>query len=129
MSEAAEIEPYAMWTPDCQGKQDFDGPIISVSTRYYPGPGGGGFMQMDISNGSSVTTTQPYGPQPTAHAAIHLRVGPREEHDGGGNYLIWKQKEFAAETEAGVKAQVEAWTRDMMGEIIANMGGLGAFKG
>jgi len=24
------------WTKDCQGKQDFDFPVVYVSTRYYP---------------------------------------------------------------------------------------------
>jgi len=26
----------AKWTLDCQGKQDFDFPVLSVSCRYYP---------------------------------------------------------------------------------------------
>ena len=24
------------WTQDCMGKQDYDGPIVHVSTRYWP---------------------------------------------------------------------------------------------
>lgn len=27
----------AKWTHDCQGKMDYDGNILSISTRYWPG--------------------------------------------------------------------------------------------
>ena len=36
------MQPYAMWTDDCQGKKDYDGNMVSISTRYWPGPSGGG---------------------------------------------------------------------------------------
>ena len=35
----------ARWTDDCCGKRDFDGPIISISTRYWPA--GGSAMILD----------------------------------------------------------------------------------
>ncbi len=31
-----DITKVAEWTPDCQGKQDLDFEILSVSTRYWP---------------------------------------------------------------------------------------------
>jgi hypothetical protein len=30
----------AKWTNDCGGKKDYDGDILSVSTRYWPADGG-----------------------------------------------------------------------------------------
>ena len=30
-----DLKLNAKWKPDCQGKQDYDGTIIGISTRYY----------------------------------------------------------------------------------------------
>ena len=30
------LPPYFEWTDDSQGKKDYDGPLLSVSTRYWP---------------------------------------------------------------------------------------------
>jgi len=30
------MKPCAEWTDDCQGKKDYDGPIITIATRYWP---------------------------------------------------------------------------------------------
>lgn len=34
--EIKNIEFYTEWTNDCSGKQDFDFPVLRVSTRYWP---------------------------------------------------------------------------------------------
>ncbi|MEY4299492.1 MAG: hypothetical protein RIR25_728 [Verrucomicrobiota bacterium] len=94
--------PYAMWTPDCSGKQDFDGPLLSVSTRYWP--------------------------DRTAVCFIALRLGPVEQHDGGGDYLVWRRQDFAGGTETEVKHQVEMWAKAQMAYVVALLGGLAAFK-
>jgi hypothetical protein len=120
------MTPYAMWTDDCQGKKDFDGPIISISTRYWPGPEGGGSML--VRTNPLEISTLPYGPKPSAHAAIHLRLGPAEEGDGGGDYCIWREKKFEGDTEAEVKAMVELWGQEQMAEIVDLMGGMQAFR-
>ena len=120
------MKPYAMWTPDCQGKQSYDGEIISISTRYWPGPGGGGAMTFDPATGAFGTL--PYGKRPSAHSSILLNIGPREEHDGGGDYLVWRDREFEADTEAEVKALVEAWVAEQMADVVALLGGAGAFR-
>jgi hypothetical protein len=121
-----ELMPRAEWTQDCQGKQDFDGPIISVSTRYYPGPGVGGSLVLEA--GSSEFKTIPYGPQPSANSSILLRLGPKHKGDGGGDYYVWKTQDFTAPTESKTKALVEAWVTERMAEIVACMGGIGQFK-
>jgi hypothetical protein len=124
-----EIVPRAVWTQDCQGKQDFDGPLFSISSRYYPGPSGGGFMSVSNSGiGGAKIETIPYDSQPSAVSTIHLRLGPVENHDGGGDYYVWKRAEFTAPTEAEVKAQVEAWVTERMAEIVTALGGLSQFR-
>jgi hypothetical protein len=117
--------PHARWTHDCQGKQDFDGPLLAVSTRYYPGPDGGGTMV--ISPGRPIWTV-PYGPKPSPTSSIILRVGPAEEGDGGGDYYIWRRQDFEGETEADVKAQVERWVSAQMEDAVRLLGGKEAFK-
>ena len=122
------MQPYAMWTDDCQGKKDFDGPLLSVSTRYWPGPGGGAAMLVHVGPEGGKIDDLPYGSKPTAHSCIILNVGPREERDGGGDSLTWSEKEFEADTEAEVKAQVEAWVTAEMKKIVSMLGGESAFK-
>lgn len=123
------LRPRAAWTPDCQGKQDFDGPIISVSTRYWPGPGGGGPMVVETRPGRTPKITEgTYGDSPSATSAIILRLGPKEEHDGGGDYMIWREQDFRAPTEAEVKALVEDWVHEMMVDIMTALGGRRAFR-
>lgn len=120
------MKPYAHWTNDCQGKQDFDGPLLSVSTRYYPGPANKNHGTLVLHRGKE--TVLPYGAKPSAHSSIILRIGPREPDDGGGDYLVWREKKFEGETEALVKMDVETWTANQMIEIIDLLGGQLAFR-
>lgn len=108
------MKPAAKWTPDCQGKQDFDGPLLSISTRFYPGPGGGGAMLYDSRTG--VTKTVPYGPEPSAVASILFEYG--EE----GDYHVWRQQKFSALTEDQVKAEVEGWVAAQMADLAKILG-------
>ena len=36
MLETSQFKLVARWTDDCQGKKDFDGRLLSYSTRYWP---------------------------------------------------------------------------------------------
>ena len=123
-----ELKPHAGWSNDCQGKQDYDGRLISLSTRYWPGPEGGGLMTIQRENGSVKVGTAPYGSQPSAHAMIILHLGPAKKNDGGGDFLIWSQADFTAITEVEVKAQVERWAADQMRAVVDKLGGLNAFS-
>lgn len=50
----------AKWTPDCQGKKDYDGQILSISTRYWPS--GGGF--------ATFSYTEPPGKPEVDHGLV-----------------------------------------------------------
>ena len=103
-----ELIPRARWTDDCQGKQNYDGRLLSISTRYWPGPEGGGGMTYDTE--TKVIGTLPYGKQPSAVAAIHL------EH-GVDDFIVLREASFTASTEAEVKAAVEQWVREQVNEF------------
>ena len=119
------MQPYAMWTNDCQGKKDYDGELLKISTRYWPGPSGGGAMMFNTT--TREFSTLPYGARPSAHSAILLMIGPKAENDGGGDYLTWREKYFEADTEAEVKTAVEAWVAEQMADVVRLLGGDAAF--
>ena len=120
-----KILPRAMWIDDCQGKKDYDGPILSVSTRYWPGPGDGGAMTYDTR--TCVFGTIAYGPRPSATSSIILHLGPQEEHDGGGDRLTWRKQDFEGDTEQAVKTAVETWVSAQIKDLVTLLGGLKAF--
>jgi hypothetical protein len=110
-----EYSPIIEWEPDCQGKWDYDGRILSVDTRYWPGPDGGGAMTFDTSTG--VFGSLPYGPKPSAKSSIILNAAKNGDDYPG--YHTWREKEFEADTEAEVKAQVEAWVNEQFNDIVS----------
>ena len=84
------------WTPDCQGKWDYDGEIIHVSTRYW-GRGGSAHI---FQGGQLVSTRESPERQhikPSAHSTIYFM----------NRKLV--DKEFEGETEVEVKQAVEEW--------------------
>jgi hypothetical protein len=116
------LVPCARWTDDCQGKKDYDGRLLSISAHYWPGVEG----QRDFNTYDAPTSQfsiLPYGRdgRPSAKATIHLDHGEPDEY-GYGDYLVWREQEFVADTEAEVKAMVEAWVRERFEEIQALLG-------
>jgi hypothetical protein len=100
----------AKWTPDCQGKWDFDGSLVTLSTRYWPR--GGGFTLMR-RNGAQVTVeNNDARPEirPHAHATIYLGNTANDFYDDA---VELADREFEGDTEAEVKAQVERWAGEM----------------
>ena len=101
----------ATWTDDCQGKKDYDGDILSISTRYWPGPAGGGTMAFDTGTGE--VSTIPYGPKPSAKSSLILRYWHEKGYE---DYETLIEREFEGDTFEDVKAQVEAWAQEQMDE-------------
>jgi len=95
MAEKLECE----WTPDCQGKWDYDADLVRVSSRYWPRCGG--FMAMYRDDTGVRVEDNDARPEirPSARASILLQEQPVAEAS------------FEGDTEAEVKAQVEAWAQ------------------
>lgn len=102
---------FAEWTDDCNGKKDYDGPIVEVSTRYWPR--GGSFMLFDKSQpelGMQGSETRP-DIKPSARSSILLRHGEI-------NSVMLATKSFEAETEDEVLAQVENWVQEQYDVLV-----------
>lgn len=86
-------KPALEWTPDCQGKWDYDGPLVHVSTRYWPR--GGGFS---LYKDGEFVTNYDQGIKPSATSTVYL-----------GEDMVLAEQDFEGETEAEVKLAVELW--------------------
>lgn len=103
------LKVHAEWSPDCGGKWDYDCGLVSLSCRYWPS--GGGFLVVD-STGVHGNESRPEI-KPSAKATIcvgDLVNGPYED-------IV--SADFEADTEAEVKAGVEAWAQERFEEIVA----------
>ncbi len=83
----------AEWTLDCQGKQDYDGEIISISTRYWP------------SNYQS-------NKKVSAKCSLHLNFKDYPE------YIELVSQEFEGDTEAEVKFKVEQFAQLQFDKVV-----------
>ncbi|MGN6205960.1 hypothetical protein [Humibacter sp.] len=108
----------AKWTDDCQGKKDFDGTLVSISTRYWPRGGGFSMMYRDERGVTQFGTNTNRDIKPSANASIHLDYF---DADGDPEYQALAMEEFEAETEDEVKAQVEAWAATQYARVVAAM--------
>ena len=95
----------AEWTDDCCGKKDYDGDILSISTRYWPAGGSGMFF--DPAQPELGLRHFDDGTRPSATSALILR-GENEDSE-----TIVK-KDFEGDTFAEVALQVQVWAQEQM---------------
>ena len=107
------IQTAARWTPDCQGKQNFDGPIVEVSTRYWPP--GGGFSLFDATTGKWDDDEDRPEVLPEAKCSIVIR-------DEADRDRVLTSKKFTAATEHEVKRKVETWVQQQFDRITRSLG-------
>lgn len=96
----------AEWTDDCQGKKDFDGDILSISTRYWPA--GGGFSAI-IPGRGWVDNPCP-DVKPSAKCSLILR------HKD--DYITLASKEFEGESFDAIKGQVEEYAQAEFSKLV-----------
>ena len=89
------------WTDDCSGKKDYDADVVRVSSRYWPR--GGGFLEF----GPDGFKDNAERPEIKPSAKSHILLGDEE----------LASAEFEGESEAEVKAQVEAWVAGQVARI------------
>lgn len=111
MSETMQVP--AKWTPDCQGKWDYDGRLVSISTRYWP-QGGGFHLFADGDFVASADHPMTRGTPPSANCSILLHHGDPDDQD----YTTIIEKGFEGATEAQVKADVEKWAAEQYQRVV-----------
>ncbi len=103
----------ARWTDDCQGKKDFDGSVVELSTRYWPGANSGyGVTLLSMAhNGHVREELVPHGSRHHAHTSICLVRGT------GGDLLTLAGEHFFGDSFDEVKLAVEAWAQRMVARV------------
>lgn len=113
------LYPDIVWTADCQGKMDYDGPIIDVSTRFWP-EGGGVMLVTNDGDGTGTIQDGIPGVKPAASSSIYLRA---KDVDGNDRERVLAQKDFEGDTGEEVRAQVEAWVKGEFDKIVRSLVG------
>lgn len=117
MSETSNsLQLDAQWRDDCQGKKDYDGEILSISSRYWPRGGGMDIFDFDTPELGLQGNDMRPEVKPSAHSSLMLRY---KDSDGDGDDLTLAEAEFEAETQEEVQAQVEAWAQKQMDRAVA----------
>ena len=80
------------WTPDCSGKQDYDGQFVFVSTRYWP--------------------PYQYSAKHSAKASVLMHNADRRSEP-----KVLAEQEFSGDSEAEVKRNVELWVDLQLSEL------------
>ena len=106
----------AQWTDDCQGKKDYDGQVLSISTRYWPR--GGGFHAFDKGRPELGFRGNETRPEIRPSATSSLVVWYLDE-DGCEDTLDLAKAEFEGETFEEIAPQVEKWAQEQMARAVA----------
>jgi hypothetical protein len=106
----------AEWTDDCQGKKDYDGQVLSISTRYWPR--GGGFHAFDSNHPERGLEGNEARPEIRPSATSSLVIWYLDE-GGCEDTLNLARKEFEGDTLEEIKPQVEAWAQEQMDKAVA----------
>jgi len=97
------------WTGDCQGKKDYDGDIVAVSTRYWPGT----LTVFDTAHAEK-GLHEIQGGKPSATCTIMLSNGYPHHNDETSDLI---EKDFVGDTFEDVATQVEVWAQEQMNRV------------
>jgi hypothetical protein len=104
MNEEIKTIPLPVeWTDDCQGKKDYDGDLVTISTRYWPRGGG-----ISVLDATGFKTNGDQSILPSAHSTIYL-----------GETVKLADREFEGETQEEVQRAVEDWAQEQFARICA----------
>jgi hypothetical protein len=102
----------AKWEDDCCGKKDYDGRILSISSRYWPR--GGSALTFDTAHPELGLHKHDDGSKPSAKSSLLIWTG-----DGDYETLAETDGYIEGETFEEVAAQVEAWAQEQMDKAVA----------
>ncbi len=105
----SKLQHLARWTDDCQGKKDFDGPCVVISSRYWPGH----WTIFDSNHPEKGLHDVAVG-GPSATSSLEIRHGDPEDQ----RRVTLASQDFNGPSEADVKAQVEAWAEEQFQRMV-----------
>lgn len=105
-----ELKPNCEWKDDCCGKKDYDGQIISISTRYWPRGGGAIIVDSRVGVLPADATIRP-----SATSSLILDFKGTNDED----YIKIATADFEGETFEEIAAQVEKWTQEQFDKMRA----------
>lgn len=111
----------AEWTDDCGGKKDYDGDILSISTRYWPR--GGGFIAIKHTPGGVVMEGNEARQEIRPSAKSSLVIWRK-----GGSHITLAEREFEADSLDGFKEELEKWAQEQMDKVVNLLRGGFAFE-
>jgi hypothetical protein len=110
-----ELKLAAEWTNDCQGKKDYDGDIVGISTRYWP-RGGGFNLYRKLESGLFIEEPRDDSIKPSAGASLVIWYGlPDCDRDD----IVLASEKFEGETFEEVARQVESWAQEQMNRVVS----------
>ena len=111
------ITPDIEWTDDCQGKKDYDGKLLDVSSRYWPS--GGGFHVYDSREPEKGLHLHQDGSPARAVSHIILRCQKTDhpKYDWCYDGIVLATQEFSGPSQQDVQSQVEAWVQEQFTKI------------
>lgn len=104
----------AEWTDDCQGKKDYDGELVSLSTRYWPRGGSHAVIQPGVGVVSDTHSPERQHIRPHASASIYLGSTANAWYDKA---VLLAECDFEAETQVDVQLAVEKWAAEQFARI------------
>jgi hypothetical protein len=108
-----KLKLAAEWTDDCQGKKDYDGDIVSISTRYWPA--GGSTLVFNTAEPEKGLHRLNSDAKPSATSSLVIWFDAGDYRDSVD--LI--KQEFEADTPEEVQKQVEAWAQEQMDKVVS----------
>lgn len=111
MTTEQQMRVPAEWTDDCGGKKDFDGELVTLSTRYWPR--GGGFFVLTPDREWQGNEARPQI-KLSARATIYLGSTRNEFYEEAVELADAK---FEGETQAEVQRAVEVWAAEQFARI------------
>lgn len=94
----------AQWTDDCCGKKDFDGDILSISTRYWPA--GGGYMVLMNGPDGKIFTESAAIDKSLPHAKSELIL-----RHAKGEAIVLTEIDIEGSSFEEVAQKVEVWAK------------------
>lgn len=113
-----KLKLFANWTNDCSGKKDYDGRVLTVSTRYWPA--GGSTLMFDPATPELGLHKFDDGSACSAKSSLLLWYKRKVDASDAEieDYVILTEKDFEGSSFEAVASQVEQWAEEQYQNVV-----------